>query len=58
MLNCKKYGLLEGIYLLFIGIPILIVLVIATSIIEKSLKSIEKQNAVVIDLLKEIKDKK
>lgn len=40
MLSSKKYGLLEGIYLFFIGISILIVLVIATSIIEKSLKSI------------------
>ena len=41
----------------FVGIAILIVIVIATSNIEKSLKSIDKQNAMVIELLKEIRDK-
>ncbi|WP_258188229.1 MULTISPECIES: hypothetical protein [Bacillaceae] len=41
----------------FVGIAILIVLFISTSTIEKSLKSIQKQDSMVIDLLKEIRDK-
>ena len=48
---------MEEIGLVFVGIAILIVIVISTSTIEKSLKSIEKQNARVIELLKEIRDK-
>jgi len=47
----------EEIGLVFVGIAILIVIVISTSTIEKSLKSIEKQNAMVIELLKEMRDK-
>ena len=42
--------------LFFVGIAILIVLVIASSNIEKSLKSIQKQNETAIELLKEIRD--
>ena len=41
----------------FVGIAILIVIVISTSMIEKSLKAIEKQNDTVIELLKEIRGK-
>ena len=48
---------MEEIGLVFVGIAILIVVVISTSTIEKSLKSIEKQNAMVIELLKENRDK-
>ena len=48
---------MEEIGLVFVGIAILIVVVISTSTIEKSLKSIEKQNTMVIELLKEIRDK-
>lgn len=48
---------MEEIGLVFVGIAILIVIVISTSTIEKSLKSIEKQNAMVIELLKEMRDK-
>ncbi|MGD7044770.1 hypothetical protein [Jeotgalibacillus proteolyticus] len=40
-----------------IGIAILIVLYVTTSTIEKSLRSIEKQNEQVIELLKEIRDR-
>ena len=57
MVNYYKSVGLEEIGLFFIGIAILIVLVITTSTIERSLKSIEKQNSMVIDLLKEIRDK-
>lgn len=39
------------------GIAILIVLFIATNTIEKTLKSIEKQNRLVTELLQEIRDK-
>lgn len=38
-------------------IAILIVIVISSSIIEKTLKNIEKQNDQIIDLLKELRDK-
>lgn len=48
---------MEEIGLVFVGIAILIVIVISTSTIEKSLKSIEKQNDMVIELLKENRDK-
>ena len=41
-----------------VGIAILIVIVISTSMIEKSLKSIEKQNATIVELLKDIRDKR
>ena len=41
-----------------VGIAILIVVVISTSMIEKSLKSIEKQNATIVELLKDIRDKR
>ncbi|MGN1400315.1 MAG: hypothetical protein ACI4XL_02305 [Bacillus sp. (in: firmicutes)] len=41
----------------FVGIAILVVLVISTSMIERSLKSIEKQNETVIELLKDIREK-
>ena len=41
-----------------VGIAILIVIVISTSMIEKSLKSIEKQNATIVEILKEIRDQK
>lgn len=40
-----------------VGIAILIVIVISTSTIEKSLKSIEKQNEIIVELLKDIRDK-
>ncbi|WP_192796814.1 hypothetical protein [Pradoshia sp. D12] len=43
--------------LFFVGLAILIVIVISTSRIEKSLTSIEKQNDTVIELLKEIRGK-
>ncbi|WP_165445098.1 hypothetical protein [Gracilibacillus phocaeensis] len=38
-------------------IVILIVLFLATSIIEKRLQTMEKQNAQIIELLKELNDK-
>ncbi|MFS0656496.1 hypothetical protein [Bacillus sp. 179-C3.3 HS] len=38
--------------MLFVGIAILIVIVISSTMIEKSLKSIEKQNELIIELLK------
>ena len=41
-----------------VGLAILIVIVISTSMIEKSLKSIEKQNATIVEILKEIRDQK
>ncbi|MFD2680354.1 hypothetical protein [Bacillus seohaeanensis] len=41
-----------------VGIAILLILFFSTSIIEKTLKSIEKQNDRVIELLEEIRDKK
>ena len=57
MVNYYKSIGLEEILLFFVGIAILIVLVISTSTIEKSLKSIQKQNTMVIELLKELQDK-
>ena len=52
MLNYYK-SIIGGLVLFFVGIAILIVIVISTSMIEKSLKAIEKQNDTVIELLKE-----
>lgn len=43
--------------MLFVGIAILIVISISASTIEKTLKSIEKQNEFTIEILKEIRDK-
>ncbi|MEI4791568.1 hypothetical protein WAX46_15485 [Bacillus sp. FJAT-53060] len=43
--------------MLFVGIAILIVLVISSTMIEKSLTSIGKQNELIIELLKEKSDK-
>ena len=43
--------------MIFVGIAILIVLFISTNTVEKSLKSIEVQNQVIIDLLKEQNNK-
>ena len=51
------YEYLEERALFFVGLAILIVIIISTTTIEKSLKSIEKQNAIVIELLKDIRDK-
>ncbi|KIL25480.1 MULTISPECIES: hypothetical protein [Bacillus] len=39
--------------MLFVGIAILIVLFISSTMIEKSLNRIEKQNELIIELLKE-----
>ncbi|WP_301950646.1 hypothetical protein [Bacillus sp. V59.32b] len=44
--------------MLFVGIAILIVLFISTTTIEKTLKSIEKQNSRVIELLEDIRNEK
>ena len=52
MLNYYK-SIIGGLVLFFVGTAILIVIVISTSMIEKSLKAIEKQNDTVIELLKE-----
>ena len=52
MLNYYK-SIIGGLVLFFVGTAILIVIVISTSMIEKSLKTIEKQNDTVIELLKE-----
>ncbi|WP_192797498.1 hypothetical protein [Psychrobacillus glaciei] len=41
----------------YVGIAILIVISISASTIENALKSIQKQNEVTIELLKEIRDK-
>ena len=43
--------------MIFVGIAILIVLFISTNTVEKSLKSIEVQNQVIIDLLKDQNNK-
>lgn len=43
---------------LLAGIAIIIILFITSSVIEKRLKNIEIQNNQVIELLKEIRDKK
>ena len=56
MLNYYK-SIIGVLVLFFVGIAILIVIVISTSMIEKSLKTIEKQNDTVIELLKEIRGK-
>ena len=58
MVNYYKNMNMEEIRLFFVGIAILIVLVISTSTIEKSLKKIEKQNDAAIELLEEIRDKR
>ncbi|WP_162840595.1 hypothetical protein [Gracilibacillus timonensis] len=47
----------EGVVLLLTLIIILIVLFLSTSIIEKRLQTMEKQNNQIIDLLKEWNDK-
>ena len=57
MVNYYKSITIGGIVLFFVGIAILIVIVISTSMIEKSLKTIEKQNDTVIELLKENRGK-
>ena len=57
MVNYYKSITIGGIVLFFVGIAILIVIVISTSMIEKSLKTIEKQNETVIELLKENRSK-
>ncbi|WP_197278990.1 hypothetical protein [Lysinibacillus sp. ZYM-1] len=41
-----------------IGIAIILIVFFSSSIIEKRLKSIEKQNTRVIEILEEIRDKK
>jgi len=43
---------------LIIGIAIVLIVFFSSSIIEKRLKSIEKQNNRVIEILEEIRDKK
>ncbi|EAZ86528.1 hypothetical protein [Lysinibacillus fusiformis] len=43
---------------LLVGIAIVLIVFFSSSIIEKRLKSIEKQNNRVIEILEEIRDKK
>ena len=43
---------------LIIGIAIVLIVFFSSSIIEKRLKSIQKQNNRIIEILKEIRDKK
>ncbi|MFS0762322.1 MULTISPECIES: hypothetical protein [Peribacillus] len=43
---------------IIVGIAIVLILFFSSSIIEKRLKSIEKQNNRVIEILEEIRDKK
>lgn len=43
---------------LLVGIAIVLIVFFSSSIMEKRLKSIEKQNNRVIEILKEIRDKK
>lgn len=43
---------------LFIGIALILIVYFSSSIIEKRLKNIEKQNNRVIGILEEIRDKK
>ncbi|MFS0605310.1 hypothetical protein [Peribacillus frigoritolerans] len=43
---------------LFIGIALIFIVFFSSSIIEKRLKNIEKQNNRVIEILEEIRDKK
>jgi hypothetical protein len=57
MVNYYKGIDMGEIGLFLVGLAILIVIVISTSRIEKSLTSIEKQNDTVIELLKEIHGK-
>lgn len=50
---------MEGIGMdLIIGIAIVLIVFFSSSIIEKRLKSIEKQNNRVIEILEEIRDRK
>ncbi|MED4690692.1 hypothetical protein [Peribacillus frigoritolerans] len=43
---------------LFVGIALILIVFFSSSIIEKRLKNIEKQNNRVIEVLEEIRDKK
>ncbi|MEV5037029.1 hypothetical protein MRBLBA21_001851 [Peribacillus frigoritolerans] len=43
---------------LFVGIALILIIFFSSSIIEKRLKNIEKQNNSVIEILEEIRDKK
>lgn len=43
---------------LFIGVALILIVFFSSSIIEKRLKNIEKQNNRVIEILEEIRDKK
>ncbi len=43
---------------LFVGIALILIIFFSSSIIEKRLKNIEKQNIRVIEILEEIRDKK
>ncbi|MGG0414286.1 hypothetical protein [Peribacillus simplex] len=43
---------------LFVGIALILIVFFSSSIIEKRLKNIEKQNNHVIEILEEIRDKK
>ncbi|MFD4820562.1 hypothetical protein [Peribacillus butanolivorans] len=43
---------------LFVGIALILIVFFSSSIIEKRLKIIEKQNNRVIEILEEIRDKK
>ncbi|CAK6478127.1 hypothetical protein ACPOM7_24075 [Peribacillus castrilensis] len=43
---------------LFVGIALILIVFFSSSIIEKRLKNIEKQNNRVIEILEEIRDKK
>ncbi len=58
MVNYYKDMNMGEIRMYFVGIAIMIVIVISTSTIEKSLKKIEKQNETAIELLEEIRDKR
>ena len=55
----KRYAFMRGIFLwwLFIGV-IAVALVVSTSTIERTLKSIREQNNTIIELLKEINKKR
>jgi len=44
--------------MLIIGIAVLLIVLFSSSTVEKRLKSIEEQNNRVIEILKEIRDKK
>ncbi|GIN85929.1 hypothetical protein J6TS2_23150 [Heyndrickxia sporothermodurans] len=43
--------------MIFIGFAIFLLFLVSTSLIEKTLKSMEKQNERIIELLEEIRDK-